>query len=78
MINNVRFFIKYENAILKMLSFIDFFNFKVLINILSIIYEFVIIFNYSFRLFSLIYSLIFFFIIKNIITFIHIFNLKYI
>ena len=77
-INNVRLFIEYKSVILKIFSFIDFFDFEILINILSIIYEFVIIFNYSFRLLLLIYLLIFFFIIKNVITFIHIFNLKYI
>ena len=78
MINNVKFFIKYKNAILKMFSFIDFFNFEILINISSIICEFVVVFNYSLHFLSLIHLLIFFFIIKNIITFIYIFNLKYI
>ena len=77
-INNIKIFIKYENTILKIFLFINFSNFEVSINILSIIYEFIIIFNCLFRLFLSIYLLIFFFIIKNIITFIYIFNLKYI
>ena len=72
------FFIEYKNAVLKMFLFINFSSFKVLINILSIICEFVIIFKFFFFFFLLIYSLISFFIIKNIITFIYIFNLKYI
>ena len=74
----MKFFIEYENAVLKMFLFIDFSSFKILINILSIICEFVVIFDYLFHLFLLIHLLIFFFIIKNVIAFIYIFNLKYI
>ena len=77
-INNIKFFIKYENAILKIFSFINFSGFKISINILLIICEFIVIFDYLFHLLSSIHLLISFFIIKNIITFIYIFNLKYI
>ena len=63
-INNMKFFIKYKNAILKMFLFINFSSFEILINILLIIYKFVIIFNYLFRFLLLIYLLIFFLLLK--------------